>query len=541
MQLLVRLIFTMCSVLVGLGSAQVDAGTRVALVIGNSAYQHTRALPNPGNDAQALATLLQAKGFAVTLARDLDYRALRQAVRSFGETAREADVALVYYAGHGLEAGGENYLMPVDARLVRESDLEYEAVALASVMNAAGNARRLRVVILDACRNNPLGERIQLSDGATRAVTRGLARIEPRRNILVAYAAKEGTVALDGAGPHSPFAEALLKHVPTPGLDVRLMFGRVRDHVLAATRNRQEPFTYGSLSGETVPLVAGIPLTKEQDVELAFWASVKDSKTPAVLRTYLERYPQGEFAPIARALTEHYARQLKAEVAEREEVRKREEEERITAAVKRIEAERRAREAALAEERKRAEESKDAVEAKAVEEKQRTEWLAQTEELRRLGDQMRRTTEALRAAEKERLEAVRQANEARKAAEAALAAKRDAEQASNPTKLAALPKLAPAGPLDGTWHVHRLGPNCRRGRNVRFAIHVANGVVGGRWGGGPISGTVSASGKLAFKHLTSGPRGGNLYYSGTLKGESGAGSFRFPGTRCQGSMTLVRD
>jgi uncharacterized caspase-like protein len=306
----IRLGVLFCCALASLATASADR--RVALVIGNSAYRHTAALLNPKNDAEAIAKLLRDMGFDdVALKIDLDYRAMRESVRAFGRTAREAHVAVVYFAGHGLEVAGENYLVPIDAKLVRDADLEYEAVTLASVLSAVGGARRLRVVILDACRNNPLGEKIALRTGITRSVTRGLARIEPSGDVLVAYAAKAGTLAEDGSGANSPFATALIEHMATPALDVRLMFGKVRDSVLAATRQRQEPYTYGSLSGDVVPLVPGTPPTKAQQVELLYWASVKDSTSPSVLSTYLDRYPDGEFAPIARALIKHYEHQLR--------------------------------------------------------------------------------------------------------------------------------------------------------------------------------------------------------------------------------------
>jgi Caspase domain len=537
---LVRFLLVWSWAFAGVAPGLAQADKRVALLIGNSAYQHTRALPNPKSDAEALAKLLQEKGFLVTLNSDLDYRGMREAVRAFSQVARDADVALVYYAGHGLEVGGQNYLLPTDAKVERGADLEYEAVMLSSVLSAAGNARRLRVVILDACRNNPLGERMVLASGVTRAVARGLARIDPQGGVLVAYAAKEGTVAQDGTGRHSPYAQALLKHIATPGLDVQLMFRKVRDDVLAATRNEQEPFTYGSLGSDIAALVPGPSLSKAQEVELAFWNSVKDSTTPTVLRTYLERYPNGEFAPIARVLTEHYERQQTAELAAREEARKREEEERIAAAVKRIEEERRAREAALAGERRRAEEAKNSAEAKLVDDKQRAEWLARTEDLKKALEEVRLAREAAAAAEKQRLEAVKAAEEATKAAERAIAAKREADKTGDPTKLAALPNLAnPANPFDGNWLLHRVG-SCKRGADVRFKIHVSNGVVRGRWGGGPISGTVSSSGQLTFKHASSDGSGKDLRYAGSLKGDSGSGTFDYRGTRCRGTFTLLR-
>jgi hypothetical protein len=254
------------------------AEKRVALVIGNSAYQHTRALPNPRNDAEAIAKLLQQHGFAeVTLKIDLDYRAMRDAVRLFGDTARAADIAVVYYGGHGIEVAGENYLIPTDAKLLRDADLEYEALTLASMLSAVGSAKRLRMVILDACRNNPLGERMTITTGVTRSVTRGLARVEPKGDVLVAYSARAGTLALDGGGRHSPYAEALLKHMMTPGLDVRLMFGKVRDQVLLTTRQQQEPYIWQRISREGVSafLAEGPRMTQKSasqtlDLDAAF-------------------------------------------------------------------------------------------------------------------------------------------------------------------------------------------------------------------------------------------------------------------------------
>jgi uncharacterized caspase-like protein len=249
-----RLIVLLWGVVAGLQPAHAEK--RVALIIGNSAYQHTRLLPNPRNDAEAVARLLGANGFdEVSLRTDLDYRGMRESLRLFGDTAQGADIALVYFAGHGLEVAGENYLIPIDAKLVRESDLEYEAVTLASVLNAAGSARKLKLAILDACRTNPLSERMVLRSGATRSATRGLARIEPKGEVLVAYAARAGTVAQDGGGKHSPYAEALLKHLATPGLDVIRMFGRVKEAVVAATGQGQEPWIYGSPGGDAIALV----------------------------------------------------------------------------------------------------------------------------------------------------------------------------------------------------------------------------------------------------------------------------------------------
>ena len=238
--------------------ATASAEKRVALVIGNADYQLTRALPNPKNDAEAVADLLRQIGFAsadVTLKLNLDYRAMREEVRAFAAKVAGAEVAIVYYAGHGIEVAGENYLVPVDAKLAHDRDLEYEAVTLASVLEAVSEARKLKLVILDACRDNPLSHKINLRAGTTRKLARGLERIEPAGDVLVAYAAKAGTVALDGTGKHSPYAEALLKHMPTPGIDVFRLFGRISEAVLEVTNRQQEPWLYGRPGGEAIALV----------------------------------------------------------------------------------------------------------------------------------------------------------------------------------------------------------------------------------------------------------------------------------------------
>jgi hypothetical protein len=254
-----RSIGALCAILAAAVAYSTAAqAKRVALVIGNSAYEHTRVLPNARSDARLIAELLYKIGFEVTEAGDMAYRPMRDAIRAFGAAAQGAEMALVYYAGHGMEVAGENWLLPVSAALRHERDLEYEAVGLSSILAAVKGAGRLKLIILDACRNNPLGERVALSSAATRSVLRGLARVEPSGDILVVYSAKHGTLAEDGpSGGNSPFAAALAANIATPGLDVRIMFGKVRDAVKATTGGRQEPFTYGSVGGETIALHSG--------------------------------------------------------------------------------------------------------------------------------------------------------------------------------------------------------------------------------------------------------------------------------------------
>ena len=279
------------------------AEKRVALVIGMSKYQQVPRLTNPARDADAVASLLQKAGFdVVNNQRDLGVADLRRAVREFSETARDADISVVYYAGHGIEVDGTNYLVPADAKLVSDFDIEDETISLDRVLKALEPTRRLRLVILDACRDNPFANTMKRSV-ASRSVGRGLAKVEPTvSDTLIAFAAKAGAVASDGEGNNSPFAAALVKHIAEPGLDLRLAFGRVRDDVLKSTGNRQEPFVYGSLGGENMSLVPPVakPVDPEAearvDYELAAQIGTKEAWD-----SFLASHPQGLYANLARA------------------------------------------------------------------------------------------------------------------------------------------------------------------------------------------------------------------------------------------------
>jgi tetratricopeptide (TPR) repeat protein len=247
-------------------------GRRIALVIGMTTYAAVLPLRNPRNDARAMAETFRRLGFAKVIEReDLTRAQLEEALEEFGDKAAGADWAVIYYAGHGVEMNGVNYLVPVDAKLVRAEDIEDEAVSLARVLAKAQPARGLRMVILDACRNNPFrmapkaprgdqdgGSRggsanppPAPTEGRSRGIGRGLAAVDPSGAgaVLVAFAARDGTTADDGVD-HSPFTAALLAHLETPGLDIGILFRRVRDSVLARTNNVQEPYVYGSLPGQ---------------------------------------------------------------------------------------------------------------------------------------------------------------------------------------------------------------------------------------------------------------------------------------------------
>ena len=236
-------------------------GNRVALVIGNSGYKNVPRLANPQRDAASVAASLRAIGFeSVTLADDATREKLTEALRGFADRARRADWAMVYYAGHGIEVNGVNFLVPVDARLAAGSDVESEAVQLQEVLTAVEGARKLGLVLLDACRDNPFALQAprvatatsKREDGgatATRSVGRGLGQVKVTGATLVVYAAKHGQTALDGEGGNSPFAVAVTQRLATPNVEINKLFRLVRDDVMEATAGRQEPFTYGSLPG----------------------------------------------------------------------------------------------------------------------------------------------------------------------------------------------------------------------------------------------------------------------------------------------------
>ncbi|WBL77398.1 caspase family protein [Bradyrhizobium xenonodulans] len=275
------------------------AGKRVALVIGVSAYKQVPQLTNPARDADAMTALFKKAGFdAVDNRRDLGISELRRAIRDFSATSQDADVAVVYYAGHGIEVDGANYLVPADAKLASDFDIEDETISLDRVMRALDGAKRLKLVILDACRDNPFANSMKRTV-ASRAIGRGLAKVEPSMSdTLIAFAAKAGAVASDGDGQNSPFATALVRNIAEPGLDLRIAFGRVRDEVLKATGNRQEPFVYGSLGGDTVALVPRVADPEAEarvDYELAAQVGTRETWD-----SFLAKHPTGFFANLAR-------------------------------------------------------------------------------------------------------------------------------------------------------------------------------------------------------------------------------------------------
>lgn len=284
-----------CLVLACVSFAAPAAEQRVALVIGNNAYP-AAPLKNPVNDARAMARSLNQMGFEVILRTNLNQKAMVNALREFGARLREGGVALFYYSGHGMQVKGRNYLIPVDADIRGEDEVPYMSMDMAQVLDKLEAARsRANLVILDACRNNPFIRTFRSSRV-------GLAQMDAPGGTLLAFATAPGSEARDGDEENGVYTKHLLAHMATPMLPVEVMFRRVREGVTAETKNRQIPWESSSLTGDFYFNQAGAARTPVDPVtvELAFWNSIKDSTNPADFSAYLQQYPAGSFAGLAR-------------------------------------------------------------------------------------------------------------------------------------------------------------------------------------------------------------------------------------------------
>lgn len=289
-------------------AAAQDEGRKVALVIANGSYAQAGALSNPTNDATLVAAAAKNAGFSVTLVRDQSLSNFQRALRDFRAQADGARVAMVYYAGHGIEGAGKNWLIPVDAGLKSDLDLPYEAIDLDRVMESISGAQ-VRMVVLDACRNNPFGRSWRSS---TRAVSRGLGGLEID-DVLVIYAAAPGQTASDGDGANSPFATSLARRLVEPDLPVQLLGGAVRDDVLAATGGTQRPFVSASITGTPIYLVARSaaqpavavaavatqPSIDEATLDALGWQGALGAQSADAFEEYKAQFPKGRFVRLA--------------------------------------------------------------------------------------------------------------------------------------------------------------------------------------------------------------------------------------------------
>jgi uncharacterized protein len=301
-------------VLVMLFPASVDlasANSRIALVIGSSDYRHASPIPHALKDANDIAAAFERLGFTTIKVLNPSFDEFRQGIRNLNDMTRTADIAVVFFSGYGMQFRGENWLLPVDADLRTESDILNEAISLNILMQSVGRASDLGMVILDASRNSS-SALPSAGNGATRAVTRGLARVEPaQQNIVVAYAAKDGTATAEDEGrATSPYTAALLRYLESPSLDVNLMFRKIRDDVMAQTKRSQQPFVYGSLPPKPIYLrepslgVAGQSKDNAAAVDEAdeiVWQTIRESPDPKLFVQFLERFPASRNAEKARS------------------------------------------------------------------------------------------------------------------------------------------------------------------------------------------------------------------------------------------------
>jgi hypothetical protein len=285
-------------------AAQAAAAGRFALVIGNSDYQNAPRLANPVNDARDVAAAFERLGFSVKLLGNGTFDAMRRALLEFAPQAQAAEIAVVFFAGHGMEIRDENWLIPVDAEMKMDIATGQEAVSLGSILPIVSRARKLGLVMLDACRDNPFSKQLQTSQPGRSLPGRGLAPIEPPGSVLVVFAAKHGTTADDGWGRNSPFTTALLHNLELPGLEINYLFRNIHDEVYGATQQRQEPYVYGTLSREPIYFKASSD-SKSSDAaprsEAAqAWTVIKDTNDPAVLNTFIRRFDNTFYSDLAR-------------------------------------------------------------------------------------------------------------------------------------------------------------------------------------------------------------------------------------------------
>jgi uncharacterized caspase-like protein len=286
-------------------AAAPSTSARVALIIGNGAYKDS-PLANPVNDARDIAVALSALGFAVTIRENVDQRSMKQAIREFGSALKPGGTALFFFAGHGMQVKGRNYLVPIGEDIVAEDEVEDQSVDVNLVLEKMEAAQsQVNVVILDACRNNPFQRRF-------RSASRGLAPLDAAKGSLVAFATAPGSVAADGTGRNGLYTKHLLDSLKHPDSGIESVFKRVRAAVIEDTRGQQVPWESSSLIGDfffNPKAVQGAPASAlaapAQDtplaVEIAFWQSIHGSQNPAELQAYLTRYPQGQFASVARS------------------------------------------------------------------------------------------------------------------------------------------------------------------------------------------------------------------------------------------------
>ncbi|WP_429809434.1 caspase family protein [Ensifer sp. B1-9] len=525
------------------------AEKRVALVIGNSAYQHAPQLTNPQNDASDMASKLTGLGFVVVTGRDLDLAGMRRSIREFVGKVEGADVSLFFYAGHGLQVNGVNYMIPVDAQLRSNNDLDFEALPIELVLSAMERNAKVNLVFLDACRDNPLAVTLARSLGTrSMVVGRGLAKLDTGVGSLIAFATQPGNVALDGAGRNSPFTTALLKHLGTPGQSITDDLIAVRRTVLQVTDGKQIPWDSSSLTGPVVLNPSPVPdpatspaATADTDrtVELAYWNSIKDSTESSFFEAYLREYPDGAFGTLAKLkIAAIGAHEKERQAAEQE-----------TADSKRaVNLEDNARPtdvAALEQTNSEAQVSGSPAANMTAGELA----FATQRELARIGclsrvdgkwgDSSRKALQAYAGRKGLKLASLAPTEELLNGLKA-IGNRVCPLVCGNGTEVRDNRCVEPGlSAFDGTWRITRHAKtDCGAWRELSSTVFVSHGTVSSSFG---FSGKISSNGAvtitLTFVHK--GRKGGNIL-TGTIKGDKGTGKFRGTGagSGCSGIITM---
>jgi len=275
-----------------------QAAKRVALVIGNSAYVHTPRLENPRNDATDIAAGLRKLGFEIIDGFDLGKTAFERKVRDFAAALRGAEAGVFFYAGHGLQVAGQNFLVPVDAQLSTADALDFEMIRLEVIHRTMERETSTNIIFLDACRNNPLARNLARAMGTRSAdIGHGLAAVESGVGTLISFSTQPGNVALDGIGRNSPFASALIKHMSAPSDDLSAILISVRNDVMKETQKKQVPWEHSALTGRFYFDPAAAKTGPSAD-ELT-WSLIKDTKDSGLLRRFIEQFPKSQWRPEA--------------------------------------------------------------------------------------------------------------------------------------------------------------------------------------------------------------------------------------------------
>jgi hypothetical protein len=504
-------------------SSAAAAADRFALLIGNQHYrENVGPLINPHTDIALVGAALESLGFKVTSIKDAGYKTLETAVKTHIQNVRHAGkgtLSIIYYSGHGASDPDTkiNYLIPVDVDSADDTSLWTNSLELSDLINKLRlqSPEAIHYVVFDACR-----EELHLTRQGKKAMgsEKGFVPVGNITGVMIAYATAPGRTASDAG----QYAKAIADEIVKPGIEAVTMFRNVQLKVKQAIG--QDPW----LSFPTLPAVYFAGAVAAEAVELNYWYSVKDSTSPVALASYLERYPNGEFASVARALISHYEEQDRAVKAAAEEETKRQDEARKAAEVVRLEDERRTREAEHTQDRRRAEQARDEADRKRLEEQQHVELIARAGELRKALEEARVAREAANAAEEQRLAAVKRAEEATKAAEQTIASEREAKVAHDPTKLAALPNITKPSTLgyDGVWIFTRSTSERCTAKNSVFTVTIANGIVRGPGG----KGSITPTGAIWVPGVAN-------TFSGTLTANAGRGTYR---GRCTGTFTARR-